>query len=306
MGHGHHHGHHHGPSSSTRAFAIGIALNLIIVAAEVVAGVLAHSMALLADAGHNLGDALGLVLAGGAALLARRKPSHRRTYGYRRVTLLSALANGVFLLVTTGALAWESLRRLAAPQHVDTRIVMIVAAVGVIVNSASAMLFYRNRNRDLNVKGAFLHLAGDAAIAMGVVISAAATSWTGWTWLDPATGIAVAVLILVSTWSLLRHAVDLVMDAVPESIDLEEVRAFLGGLPRVSDVHDLHVWAMSSTETALTAHIVMPDASCEPRFLTGVCKELHDRFGIEHATLQVDAAEAVEACDLARPDCMRA
>jgi cobalt-zinc-cadmium efflux system protein len=313
MGHGHDHGghgHDHGRSSTasgtTRAFALGIALNLVIVAAEVVAGIVAHSMALLADAGHNLGDVLGLVLAGGAALLARRKANHRRTYGYRRATLLSALANGVFLLVTTGALAWESLRRLAAPQPVDSRMVMIVAAVGVVVNSASAMLFYRDRERDLNVKGAFLHLAGDAAIALGVVVSAAVTSWTGWTWLDPATGILVALLILASTWSLLRHAVDLVMDAVPDNIDLEEVRAFLGGLPRVSDVHDLHVWAMSTTETALTAHIVMPDASCEPRFLTDVCKQLHDRFGIEHATLQVDPAEAVEACDLARPDCVRA
>jgi cobalt-zinc-cadmium efflux system protein len=183
---------------------------------------------------------------------------------------------------------------------------MVVAAVGAIVNSASAMLFYRNRHRDLNVKAAFLHLAGDAAIALGVVVSAAATSWTGWLWLDPAAGLAVAMLILASTWSLLRQAVDLVMDAVPDNIDLEEVRAYLGGLPRVSDVHDLHVWAMSTTETALTAHIVMPDASCEPRFLTSVCRELHDRFGIEHATLQVDPAEAVESCDLARPNCVRA
>jgi cobalt-zinc-cadmium efflux system protein len=297
------HGHEHGPSRTSRAFAAGIALNLFLVVAEVIAGAAAHSMALLADAGHNFGDVLGLALAGGAALLAKRKPTRRRTYGFRRVTLLSALANGVFLLVTTGALAWEALRRLAAPERIDARVVMIVAAAGVVVNAASATLFYRDRNRDLNVKGAFLHLVSDAAIALGVVASAALTSWTGWLWLDPATGMVVALLILVSTWSLLRRAIDLVMDAVPESIDLEAVRTYLGALPRVSDVHDLHVWAMSTTETALTAHLVMPANSCEPRFLSNVCKQLHDRFGIEHATLQVDPAEAVEPCGLAKRDC---
>jgi cobalt-zinc-cadmium efflux system protein len=298
------HDHDHGPARPSRAFAIGVALNLLIVAAEVVAGFVAHSMALLADAGHNFGDVLSLALAGGAALLARRKPTDRRTYGYRRVTQLSALANAVFLLVTTGALGLEAIRRLAAPEPISAPIVMAVAGLGVVVNAVSAMLFYRDRERDLNVKGAFVHLAGDAAIALGVVASAALMSWTGWLWLDPATGILVALMILVSTWSLLRRSIDLVTDAVPESINLDEVRAYLGALPGVTDVHDLHVWAMSTTETALTAHLVMPSNSAEPRFLTSVCKQLHDRFGIEHATVQVDPAEAIDPCGLAKPSCV--
>jgi cobalt-zinc-cadmium efflux system protein len=298
------HDHDHGPAKPSRAFAIGVVLNLLIVAAQVVAGFAAHSMALLADAGHNFSDVLSLALAGGAALLAKRKPTDRRTYGYRRVTQLSALANAVFLLVTTDALGLESIRRLATPQPIGAPMVMAVAGLGVVVNAASAMLFYRDRERDLNVKGAFVHLAGDAAIALGVVASAALTSWTGWLWLDPATGILVALMILVSTWSLLRRSIDLVTDAVPESINIDDVRAYLGALPDVTDVHDLHVWAMSTTETALTAHLVMPSNSAEPPFLTNVCKQLHDRFGIEHATVQVDPAEAIDPCGLAKPSCV--
>jgi cobalt-zinc-cadmium efflux system protein len=298
------HDHEHGPARPSRAFAIGVALNLILVAVQVIAGFAAHSMALLADAGHNFSDVLGLAVAGGAALLAKRKPTGRRTYGYRRVTQLSALANAVFLLVTTGALGLEAIRRLAAPKPIGAPVVMAVAGIGVVVNAASAMLFYRDRTRDLNVKGAFLHLAGDAAISLGVVASAALIAWTGWLWLDPAAGIVVAVLILVSTWSLLRRSIDLVIDAVPEGINLDEVRAYLGSLPGVSDVHDLHVWAMSTTETALTAHLVMQLDPSEPLFLSSVCKQLHDRFGIEHATVQVDPAEALDACGLARPSCV--
>jgi cobalt-zinc-cadmium efflux system protein len=298
------HDHDHGPATPGRAFAAGVALNLILVAAQVIAGFAAHSMALLADAGHNFSDVLSLAVAGGAALLAKRKPTGRRTYGYRRVTQLSALGNAVFLLVTTGALGLEAIRRLAAPQPIHAPLVMVVAGAGAVINAASAMLFYRDRTRDLNVRGAFLHLAGDAAISLGVVASAGLTAWTGWLWLDPVTGILVAMLILVSTWSLLRRSIDLVIDAVPEGISLDDVRAYLGSLPGVSDVHDLHVWAMSTTETALTAHLVMERDACEPRFLSGVCKQLHDRFGIEHATVQVDAAEALEACGLARPSCV--
>jgi cobalt-zinc-cadmium efflux system protein len=303
MGHDHGHDHAHGPPRTNRAFAIGIGLNLLIVAAEVIAGFVGHSVALLADAGHNFGDVLGLALAGGAALLAKRKPSGRRTYGYRRVTQLSALANGVLLLVATGALGLEAINRLSAPEQVNTRLVMVVASIGVVANAASAMLFFRDREHDLNVKAAFLHLAGDAAIALGVVASAAVIAGTGWHWLDPATSLVVALLILVSTWSLLRGSIDLMIDAVPARINLDEVRAYLGSLPGVTDVHDLHVWAMSTTETALTAHLVMPEDACEPRLLTSACKQLHDRFGIEHSTLQLDPAESIEECDLARPAC---
>jgi len=295
--HAPHHAHAH--EGTERAFAIGIVLNSAIVVIEVVYGLLAHSMALLADAGHNLGDVLGLILAGGATLLARRAPTRRRTYGYRRVTLLSALANGVVLLVATGGIAWESIRRLLAPEPVAARTVIVVAAITAAVNGASALLFLRGREHDLNVKAAFLHLAGDAGIALGVVAASFVVLRTGWLWVDPVASLVVAALVLTSTWSLLRRSMDLVLDAVPQRIDVDAVHAYLASLPRVAEVHDVHIWAMSTTETALTAHLVMPGNSCEPTFLADVCKELHGRFGIEHPTLQVDPQEAPQPCKLA-------
>jgi len=301
--HAHHaHSHARGHASSGRPFAIGIALNSAIVLIEVVYGVLAHSMALLADAGHNLGDVLGLVLAGGATMLARRAPTRQRTYGYRRITLLSALANGVVLLLATGAIAWESVRRLLAPQPVAAGTVIVVAGIAAIINGASALLFLRGREHDLNVKAAFLHLAGDAGIALGVVVASFAVMRTGWLWIDPVTSLLVGALILASTWSLLRRSMDLVLDAVPGQIDVGAVHTYLAALPKVSEVHDLHIWAMSTTETALTAHLVMPANSSEPCFLGDVCKVLHDRFRIEHATLQIDPQEAPEVCKLAPDD----
>lgn len=293
-----HHEHRARKGSADQAFALGVVLNLAIVVLEAVYGVVAHSLALLADAGHNLGDVLGLVLAGGAAYLARRRPTKRRTYGYRRLTLLSALANGVFLLVATGAIAWESIRRFGSPEPVAEEPVIIVAAIAVIVNGASALAFLRGGKHDLNVRAAFLHLAGDAGISVAVIVAALAALRTGRMWIDPALSLAVAVLILVSTWSLLRRSLDLVLDAVPERIDIDAVRQFLAGLPRVREVHDLHVWPLSTTETALTAHLVMPGSTFEPTFLADVCRELHDRFDIDHATLQVDPEEAPE-CRLA-------
>jgi len=297
MGHDHDHGHAH--DAGGRAFLIGIVLNAAIVIIEVIYGVAAHSMALLADAGHNLGDVLGLVLAGGATVLARRGPTTRRTYGYRRLTLLAALANGVLLLVATGGVAWEAIRRLQAPEHVDAPTVLVVAGIGVVVNAGSAALFFAGRKRDLNIRAAFLHLAGDAAIAVGVIVATLVLLRTGWLWVDPVTGIIVSLIILLSTWSLLRKSIDLVLDSVPEHIDIDAVRGYLGTLPGVIEVHDLHVWAMSTTEAALTAHIVMPANACAPRFLGDVCKELHDRFDIDHATLQVDSLEAPDPCRLA-------
>jgi cobalt-zinc-cadmium efflux system protein len=295
---GHSHEHHHSDGSG-RAFLIGVVLNSAIVVVEAFYGVAAHSMALLADAGHNLGDVLGLVLAGGATFLAQLRPTKRRTYGYRRLTLLSALANGIFLLVATGGIAWESIRRLSAPEPVATTPVIVVAAVAVVANGASALLFLRGSERDLNARTAFLHLAGDAGISLAVVIASVVMARTGWLLLDPILSLAVAALILVSTWSLLRRAMNLVLDAVPEGIDIDEVRHYLATIPHVREVHDLHVWAMSTTETALTAHLVMPGNACEPTFLSLVCKEVHDRFGIEHATFQVDPEDAPEPCRLA-------
>jgi cobalt-zinc-cadmium efflux system protein len=297
--HKHHDHHDHSRITTGRAFAIGIVLNAAMVIVEVVYGIASQSMALLADAGHNLGDVLGLALAGGAAVLARLAPTRRRTYGYRRLTLLSALANAAFLLVATGGIAWESFRRLLSPEPIATTTVIVVAAIAVVVNGASALLFLRGREQDLNVKAAFLHLAGDAGIAVGVVIASFVIMRTGWLWLDPVTSLVVVVLIVGSTWSLLRRSIGLVIDAVPDGIDVDAVRAYLTALPSVSEIHDLHIWAMSTTEIALTVHLVMPLHTREPRFLGDVCKTLHDRFGIEHSTLQVDAAEAPDPCALA-------
>jgi cobalt-zinc-cadmium efflux system protein len=294
-------GAHEHANADGRAFVAGVLLNSAIVVVEATYGVVAHSMALLADAGHNLGDVLGLVLAGGATLLATLRPTKRRTYGFRRLTLLSALANGIFLLVATGAIAWESIRRLSAPEPIATTPVIVVASIAVVINAASALFFLRGSERDLNLRAAFLHLAGDAGISAAVVIASLVMAKTGFLLLDPILGVAVGGLILVSTWSLLRRSLNLVLDAVPEGIDIDEVRGYLTSLPQVCEVHDLHVWAMSTTETALTAHLVMPGNASEPTFLSAVCKELHDRFGIEHSTLQVDPEEAPEPCRLA-PD----
>ncbi len=302
MAHDHHHHDAHGRSTD-RAFILGVLLNLTIVVLEAVYGLVAHSMALLADAGHNLGDVLGLVLAGGATFLARRRATKRRTYGLRRLTLLSAFANGVFLLVAVGAIAWESIRRFGAPEPVSEKPVIVVAAIAVVINGASALAFAGGRKHDLNVRAAFLHLAGDAGISVAVVVAAVVVLRTGWLWVDPALSLAVAALILVSTWSLLRSSLNLVLDAVPEGIDIDAVRAYLAGLPRVCGVHDLHVWPLSTTETALTAHLVMPGNSCEPMFIADACRELHDRFDIDHATLQVDPAEAPDECRLSPEGC---
>jgi cobalt-zinc-cadmium efflux system protein len=256
-------------------------------------------MALLADAGHNLGDVLGLVLASAAALLARRRPTKQRTYGYRRLTVVAALANAVLLLSATGGVMWESIRRLHAPEAVDTRTVMIVSLAGAIINAGSALLFLSGRHDDLNVRAAFSHLLGDAAVALGVFGASLIIRWTGWLWADPVAGIVVSLLIVAGTWSLLRQSLNLVLDAVPEGIDIDAVRAFLEALPCVREVHDLHVWAMSTTETALTAHLVMPIDRFEASLVSGACRELHHRFGIEHATLQIDPHEAPQPCRLA-------
>ncbi len=298
--HAHEDEHDHASQGSTgRAFATSVLLNIAIVIVEVVYGLLAHSMALLSDAGHNLTDVMGLVLAWVASSLATSAPSKRRTYGLRKVSILAAVGNAVLLLVATGGIGWESIRRLQDPGPVEAKTVMIVAGVAVVINGASAMLFFSKRHGDLNVRGAFLHLAGDAAIAVGVVISGAVVLITGWRIVDPIVSLLVSVAVLVSTWSLLRRSVSLVVDAVPEGIDPDEVLAFLSSRPCVVRVHDLHIWAMSTTETALTAHLVMPRNSCEPRFLGDVCNELRKRFQIGHATLQVEDEAAPHDCRLA-------
>jgi len=290
--HDHHHAHgRHTPASYDRAFAIGIALNLAYVAVEAAFGLVADSLALLADAGHNLSDVLGLALAWGAAWLARREPTPRRTYGLRRSSILAALANAMLLLVAIGAIAWEAVHRLQAPEPIATGIVFWVAAVGVLVNGGTALLFMRGRADDLNIRGAFLHMAADAGITVGVMAAALLIAGTGWLWLDPAVSLAIAGVILAGTWGLLRDSVDLALDAVPRGIDPGAVATYLAAQPGVTEVHDLHIWAMSTTETALTAHLVRPGGSPDDGLLACVRDELRARFAIQHATIQVETGD---------------
>jgi cobalt-zinc-cadmium efflux system protein len=299
--HDHGHGHDHGPLDFGRAFAIAATLNIALVIAQVVFGVLANSVALIADAGHNLGDVLGLLLAWGAHGMARWLPTKRYTYGFRSASILAALFNGIILLVATGAIAWEAVRRLTGPNEVAGVTVMVVAAAGIVVNGGSALLLMAGRERDLNIRGAFVHMLGDAAISLGVVLAGAAIVATGWNWLDPVASLVIAVLIVWGTWGLLREAIMMSLDAVPQGVDGTRVETYLRGLPGVSEVHDLHIWAMSTTETAMTAHLVRPGAGLDDHLLQHVCQELEHRFGISHATLQVEAGDTEHSCRLA-PD----
>jgi cobalt-zinc-cadmium efflux system protein len=299
-GHDHSHGgHHHGlPDQIGRAFAIGVGLNSAFVAAEAAAGVFTGSVALLADAGHNLSDVLALLLAWGATVLARRAPGGQRTYGLRKATILASLANAVLLMVAVGAIASEAVRRFAEPMEVKTTIVMVTAGLGVLINGATAMLFFRGQHDDLNQKGAFLHMAGDAGVSLAVVIGAGVMAATGWRWIDPTLSLAIAAVIVLSGWSLLRDSTDLALDAAPRGVDVAAVRRYLEGLPGVTGVHDLHVWAMSTTETAMTAHLTRPVSEDPDGFLHAVGEQLKTRFRIGHATLQVEAGDSAD-CRLA-------
>lgn len=296
MAHDHGAGHSHDAAPVGRAFAIGIGLNVAFVAIEVVYGLLADSIALVADAAHNLSDVLGLVLAWFAIKLATRKPTGRRTYGYRKGTVLSALANALLLFVAVGAIGWEAIGRFQHPEPVQGKTVMAVAAVGVAVNGLSALLFAKSSKRDINLKGAFLHLAADAAVSLGVVVTGFIVVRTGWDWLDPLASLLVSVVVVVGTWGLLRESMNLILDAVPDRIDPEAVRAFLSAQPGVERIHDMHIWAMSSTEVALTAHLEVPIALAGAAFLHRVSEELHRQFGIEHVTVQTEEPAAARDC----------
>ncbi len=298
----HTHSHHHGPVDYGRAFAIGVALNLGFVGLEVFYGLASHSLALVADAGHNLSDVLALLLAWGASVLARRRPTQTHTYGMRRSSILAALFNALLLLVAIGAIAWEAVRRLVTPGPVEAETVIWVAAVGIAINTATALMFMRGRERDINIQGAFLHMAADAGVSLGVVVAGFAIAATGWTWLDPAVSLAIVVVIFIGTWGLLKESVNLALDAAPRGINVVDVRRYLTGLPGVVEVHDLHVWAMSTTETALTAHVVIPNHAGGDGLLNQAARDLHDQFGIEHTTLQIESADTDDTCHLATAD----
>ena len=291
--HGHSHGHaghSHAPADFGRAFAIGITLNTGFVIIEVVFGIFSNSMALVADAGHNLSDVLGLAMAWVAAILAKRAATARHTYGMRRSSILAALFNAVFLLVSIGGIAWESIRRFFEPGPVAAWTVVWVSLIGIVINGATALLFMSGRKADLNIRGAYLHMAADAAVSAGVVLAGFAIIATGWTWIDPVVSLIIVAVILVGTWDLLRDSVNLALDAVPEGVDIAAIKTYLCQLPGVTDVHHLHVWGLSTTETALTVHLVLSEANLKNDFLHEVSHELREKFSIGHTTIQCEPA----------------
>ena len=288
--------HSHAPANFNAAFAIGIGLNVVFVAIEAFYGWKVNSLALLADAGHNLSDVIGLVLAWGGVLAGRLRPDVRHTYGWKRASILAAFINALLLLVAMGSLVWEALQRLQSPEPVAGVTIMVVAGIGIVVNTATALLFMRGRETDLNIRGAFLHMAADALVSVGVVVVGALALWFGWAWLDPVVSLLIAAVIVVGTWSLFRQSLHLLFDGVPESVDLLSVKALLESLPGVDRVHDLHVWAMGTSEIAMTAQLVMPDGPAGDAFLQNAIEQLHDRFEIEHATIQVVRVPFTASC----------
>lgn len=298
--HGHAHDHHdhahHHRAPGDRRYTIAIALNLGFVAIETVAGFAANSTALLSDAAHNLSDVLGLALAGGAAWLATTRASERRTYGFSKATVLAALANALVLVIACGGILWEAVGRFFTPEATQPFLVMAVAAAGVVVNGATAMLFLAGRKQDVNVRGAYLHMLADAGVSAAVIVAGAAIWLTSWQWIDPAISVAVVLLILWGTWGLLKESLDLTLDAAPAHIDVATVRAFLASQPGVIAVHDLHIWAMGATTPALTAHLVRPEGG-DDAFLAAVADGIHRTFGIGHVTLQIERAQRDDCTD---------
>ncbi|MBT8062101.1 MAG: cation transporter [Xanthomonadales bacterium] len=294
------HHHHHAVPDYNRAFAVGVGLNLAFVGVEAFYGVMAGSLALLTDAGHNLSDVFGLLLAWGANALAQRKPSSRRTYGYSRATILASLASGLLLLAAVGAITWEAIGRFMEPALPSGKVMIVVAGIGVVINTVTALFFFSGKDKDLNIRGAYLHMAADAAVSLGVVVSGVVILKFGFAWVDPVISLVIAAVIFLSTWDLMRDSANLAVDAVPRNVDPDVVRNFLLGLPGVAGVHDLHIWAMSTTDTALTAHLVMPDPPGNDAFLHEVTEMLHHDHGINHATIQIERGDAETDCHQAR------
>lgn len=291
-----HHGHSHAPANYGRAFVIGVTLNVAFVLVEAIMGWRVHSLALVADAGHNLSDVGGLLLAWAGLAAGTLRPSERRTYGWRRASILASFANAVILLVVMGSLALAAVQRLRTPAPIEGNVVMLVAGIGVLVNAMTAWLFVAGSRSDLNMRGAYLHMAADALVSVGVVIAGALYVWQGWTWIDPVVTLAIVVVIVVGTWSLLRQSLHLLFDGVPETIDLRDVERYLCSLPGVEGVHDLHVWATGTSSTALTAHLVMPSGYPGSAFIESVSKALHNQFEIIHPTLQIETELLDDDC----------
>lgn len=295
--HDHHHNHAHSPAAFNRAFALGIGLNIAFVIIEAFYGWRAGSLALLADAGHNLSDVAGLLLAWGAAFAGRIHPDARHTYGWQRASILAAFANAILLLVAMGSLLWEAAHRLHTPAPTEGFTIIVVSGIGVVINSLTAALFMAGSKHDLNIRSAFLHMAADALVSFGVMAAGVLYLWQGWVWLDPATSIVIALIIIAGTWGLFRQSLHLLFDGVPEGINLTAVDTWLRHQPGVTGVHDLHVWAMSTTGIALTAHLVMPAGHPGDAFFEHVAHALRDEFGITHPTLQIERADSNHGCE---------
>jgi cobalt-zinc-cadmium efflux system protein len=300
-GHGHGHGHSHAPKDFGNAFLVGVILNTGFVAIEAVYGLLSHSLALLADAGHNLSDVLGLVLAWGASVLVKKRPTERFTYGLRSTSILAALLNAALLLVVTGGIAWEAILRFRHPTEVHGNTVIVVAAIGVVINLGTALMFMSGRKGDLNVRAAFAHMAGDAAIALGVVVAGFIILHTGWLWLDPVVSLVIAVLVIIGTWGLAHDSVRLALQAVPAGVDVAKIRKYLSSIKGVREIHDLHIWGLSTTEAALTVHLTFPGGYPGDAVRQEIAAELKEHFAIQHTTIQIEIGDSGQACMLA-PD----
>ncbi|NML94310.1 cation diffusion facilitator family transporter [Novosphingobium olei] len=299
-GHSHGHGHSHAPKDFGLAFAIGVSLNMGFVIVEAVYGFLSNSMALLADAGHNFSDVLGLLIAWVATILAKRKPGGRYSYGLRSSSIVAALINALFLVVAISIIAFEAVGRFSEPAPVAGKTVIIVAAIGIAINTATALMFMRGSKGDINIRGAFLHMAADAAVSAGVVVAGFVILATGWSWIDPAVSLVIVAVIAVGTWGLLRDSVNMSLHAIPPGVDQDEVAEFIKGQPGVAAIHDLHIWSMSTTETALTVHLVVPAGYPGDAFSADLARELKSRFSIDHPTIQIETS-AAENCAL-EPD----
>ena len=298
------HTHSHKPDNYNRAFAIGVTLNVIYVVVEVGYGVAAGSLALIADAGHNLSDVLSLLLAWGASVLAMKAATEKRTYGLRKVTIMASLISAILLLIAMGGIAWEAIGRFSNPEPVAGMVVIVVAAIGVVINTATALLFASGKKHDLNIRGAFLHMTADAAVSLGVVVAGIVIMIKGWLWVDPVISLVIVAVILIGTWGLLRDSINSAIDAVPAGIDMPGINHYLTCLENVCQIHDLHVWSLSTTEVALTVHLVVTDDSLSNDFLLKVQQHLHDHFDIEHSTIQVERMDAENVCMLDRLKCI--
>ncbi|MDH4944222.1 cation diffusion facilitator family transporter [Sulfurimonas sp. C5] len=296
MGHEHHHHHHHEVNNYNFAFAVGVLLNIVFVVIEIVYGLLSDSLALVADAGHNFSDVLSLLLAWGASLLAAKSATLNRTYGFRKVTIFASLISAILLLFALGTITIEAFQRFFEPKPVESMTVIIVALIGFVINAVTALLFVKGQEHDLNIRGAFLHMAADAAVSLGVVVVGIVMMYTDWNWLDPLVTLLIVGVILIGTWHLLRDSTAYALDFVPSKIDTEAIKKFLQNNEKIESFHDLHIWALSTTEIALTVHLVVYDENIDNSFLHYLHQELHDHFHIGHATIQVESSKDSLLC----------